>query len=558
MRPGARARQTANRSWLGLMLLFGMSALYLTTLSQNLSITHDSIQHLLDATANAPRLHGNHILYSPMLHAVLTLGRPLSQAFGLIIADHLLIEGMGALAGGLTLWFGYQILTLRLAAAPVTAALAMVTAGLTYAIWYYSVAIEIYIFPLMMLTASYLVASKAERPPVATIGAALLHSLAILLHQTSVFFIPSALVLLFAYARPGRRWRDVLLYAAIGIVTVSIAYFVAFRLSQPHAFGVSFGTWLIGHGNADHYWSPASPMALVYAAVSYARAFVSAHFVFGMPLFEGALKTAFEANNLEEEQFLVREFSEAQGLLLLGLSGLIAMAKVTMVVTAIAVLVRGNYQSPSASLLALLLWIVTYAAFFIAWDSKNVDFWLPQTFILVLLLGALLPDSALGERSAQKTFALLAFGLFIVNGFGVVLPARDPDNDYHHARLAPVHQQMTAHDLLVIGDSWPSARHITYGSDVDLIALSSIEKDADLAALLSEVQARLTEGRRVFLNADVFTPHSASLSHYGQTYQERLQAFTSAVCGREQLPTPQPPGMQLFEVTCLTTGNRRL
>ena len=102
---------------------------YLLSLSNNLSITHDSILYLSQASTSIHQFisgykiemsceacslvfHPNHLIYQPALVGVLSL----FSLLGLGWDNHLIIEIASAFAGGLALQAAYMIMTKRLLA----------------------------------------------------------------------------------------------------------------------------------------------------------------------------------------------------------------------------------------------------------------------------------------------------------------------------------------------------------------------------------------------------------------------------------------------------------
>jgi hypothetical protein len=245
---------------------FLIFALYLSTLSNNFSLTHDSIEFLLQLRAGNAEFHANHLLYMPFLQVIVKA----ASLAGFSSSVHLIVEAAGAMAGTLTLLAGYLILRQRFGVMRWNALAAMAATGLTYGTWYYSVAIEIYIYPLLFLAWAFFVLTSPALTWRGVVAAAALQSAAILFHQTAVLF--SFVPLIVLLTRRQDEWGltpaigRLLLYGAVGTVIVCGSYWSAAD-ALGHAGSVDeFVQWFLGYGASTQYWSPASVKALLLAA----------------------------------------------------------------------------------------------------------------------------------------------------------------------------------------------------------------------------------------------------------------------------------------------------
>ena len=442
-------------------------AIYLATLSNNFSIAHDSINYLLAVTEKGPALHPHHLLYQPMLRAYSSA----VSSLGLGVSMSHWLEGLSAIAGAFTLQGGYLILRHRLGVGRATALFAVCASGFSFAIWYYSVAIEIYIFPLALLTWAFYLLSSPKLGWGSVVLAAGLHAIAILTHQLAILF--SCVPIVALMSRPGvslsKRARTLALYSVVGTMLVWSVYLgIAAHLGRLDSVQ-EFAGWFLGYLTRDDYWSPASSKTVFLAVAGLGRAFVGGHFLFGLDPLRSRLQSTFSNNSLEDEIFLVRGIPDWALYALCALAVCFIVGLVAVTLLALRTLWRGESVISSRSLVLLLAWLTPHVVFFIAWDASNVDFWVAQVFIFWILLAACLEKKQ--SRSPAAYLALLAATLFVLNGFGSVFPAHDPENDYYRAYVVPVATNLTEADFLLIGDSWPIADHLRFYADVPFDAL---------------------------------------------------------------------------------------
>ncbi len=522
-------------------------ALYLATLSNNFSLTHDSIEFLLRLRAGDAGFHANHLFYLPFLSSVV------QASAGLGASVHYVVEATGALAGTLTLLAGYLTLTRRFGVQRWNAVAAMAAAGLTYGIWYYSVAIEIYIYPLMFLSWAFFALTAPGLTWRGIAAAAILQSAAILFHQTAVLFSIVPLIVLLTprsddlgMTRPLGR---LMLYGAVGSVIVCASYWsVAAALGRAGSID-EFIQWFLGYGASTQYWSPASIKALALAATGLGRALIGGHFLFGIPLLRGPLESAFSGKSLEDETFLVRGVPDWAGYALLAVAVIAGILMLILAVRAISTLARGRTASPRRGLILLLAWLVPYTAFFIAWDAANVDFWVLQGFVAILLVAALSETRDAADRRPARYFGSLAAALFVLNGVGSVVLAGDPENDFYRAHLRPVQEHVGANDFLLIGDSWPTGNHLRLHSKAEFEAVSDVYRERSVEDLAAMLQRRLVSGQRVFLAEDLFAIATATSEFHGKRYAAYLAALEARFCATEDVATG--PGLELKILRCV-------
>ncbi len=528
---------------------FLIFALYLSTLSNNFSLTHDSIGFLLQLRAGDAGFHANHLLYLPFLPAIVKA----ASLAGIASSVHLIVEAAGAMAGTLTLLAGYLILRQRFGVLRWNALAAMAAAGLTYGTWYYSVAIEIYIYPLLFLAWAFFVLTSPALTWRGIVVAAALQSAAILFHQTAVLFSFVPLIVLltprsndWGVARPIGR---LLLYGAIGSVIVCGSYWSAAD-SLGHADSTDeFVQWFLGYGASTQYWSPASIKALLLAATGLGRALIGGHFLFGIPALSGPLQALFSGKSLEDEIFLVRGVPDWADYTLLALAVTAGALLLFLAARAVSVLARDRSAMPRRGLVLLIAWLVPYTLFFIAWDASNVDFWVLQGFVAMLLVAGVLQTRDERDRQPARYFAALAVVLFILNGAGSVFLANNPDNDFYRAYLRPVQDHVTDNDFLLIGDSWPTANHLRLHTNAKFEAVSGAYRDRSPGALAAMLNQRLSSGQRVFLAQDLFEIASSTRNFYGARYTDYLAALRARFCGTTDVPAG--PGIKLKALNCV-------
>ena len=524
----------------------GFFVFYLLLLSNNLSITHDSINYLLQVTSLEFLFHSNHLIYQPALVVVVST----LSSMGFEVDSRIVIEVVSAVAGALTLQAAYLIMVKRLGLSVFITWMALGACGFSFGIWYYSVAIEIYTLPLCFLAWTFYLLMDEAITSKSVFIAAVLHSIAILFHETAIFF---ALVPLLALLSLGERKlssRIYLLgiYVLTGTIIVSTAYLLA-AASTGHIDSIDqFLHWFMG-GGGEQYWSPVSPTALVLAAVGFGRAIIGAHFMFGIPKLQEVFQQIFSGKSLDDEIYFVQNLSIATTVTLCVIAVMTLALILFMVAIAVKNLFQGNFISPKRGVILLLAWFLPYTLFFIAWDPSNVDLWIPQVAVFWILLAALLTDKDEKKKSGAYLLLVCSLSLLLVNGVGSVFQAKSKELDYNWVKVNQLNEQLKPGDYLYIGDSWPISDHIKYYTDIEFTAVADLYNNASVDELVEEMSDRISRQQKIYLTSDVFTSHHASKEHYGPSYIGYLERLQARFCGMKEVDFGGE--LELVELSCI-------
>jgi len=519
-------------------VFFGFTLLYLANLSQNLSITHDSIAYLQSIANADPVFHANHLLYEHFGILISQLGsRWFSAQQSLGIAS--------AFSGGFVVLVTYRMLRSDFNVQTYTSLCAVGVIGFSYGIWYYSIAVEIYIFQLalLMLCLKLLFAKKIHFSTVAT--CALVHSAAVLLHQSSVLFGVVPVVAICCLA--DRNWADkarmLLIYLTLCAIVVGGSYILAAHSLDRLNSIQQFTLWAAGNAPHDD-WSGFSWRSVLLAAVGLARALVSFSFLFSIPELHGVLTTLFPANNLSDEMFLVRNIEPAHAIFLGGAVIFLAVSLLVFAIIAASQLLRAGF---SYRLILLITWLLPTVAFSVVFNPSNVDLWI-AAFVLCIVIIAVGMTNA--PRHFNHLFAVAAILVFITNYTGVVRPANDSNNDYYRQAIIFYANIITRDDVLVIADGWPIADHLNYYDQFTHYSVAerfASGMSADSTA--TELRNLVSNTGTIFVHQNLYQLPSHSLNEWGESYATFLEELTKHFCNGNRISGAQFP--DLVKVSCL-------
>lgn len=491
----------------------GTFILFALTRSDNLALTHDSLTYLADIEAGGARLfHPHHLLYNAAAALWLSAGQLLGLASHASSAVALLNSAFGAFAAGVF----HALLRHRTRVPRRLAVCATIGASVSFGFWFYSVSVEVYLLPLLFLlvTLYSVLAPNLTHRRVFVVG--LLHGVAMLGHQIHVLF---GLVLIAALwlRRTNTAFsfkRAIGLYVAGGAIVVLAGYgAVLLAVIRPSNLADAW-TWFTLYAQGESYWAGLSVSALAKAAMGLSRALVGGHFAFALPSVQEAMTAAFPGKSLVDEAFLVRGLPTYALYLLFAGGTLFGLGFAAVTVRGV---LRRRQMSAEARPLAQLaaLWIGIYSAFFLFWQPYNVEFWIPQATALWMLLALLWTDTSqppTGASRASTFIGLMAALLFIVNLFGVILPATNTANDVYAQRYELLAGQIAEGDLVLVDHPHVGigyARRLTNAEPISLLSPFQTDDPPSVeqagATLIRRVENALQDGHKVFIEPSLMT-----------------------------------------------------
>ena len=504
-------------------------ALFASTLSANLAIAHDSLGYLRIIETNGPGglFHPHHLLYNVAAALWLSFVRALGIGGSSFAVVSILNAVFGALAAGLV----FVILRQR---GHVGRALSLAGTALvvgSFGFWFYSVCVEVYIIPLFFLLAAlYVLTAPALTPQkLAAVGA--LHGLAMVFHQAHVLFGLVVLAALWVRRENlgGRMASGLGLYLGVGTLVVVVSYGIALAtlgLTSPEEAWL----WFTQYAHQTDYWNPAAASTVAKAGVGFTRSFVGMHFAFALEPVQALMQRAFPDKFLSDEVFLVQDLSAPVAYVLLTLSAAVGV----MIVGAFALglrHVRALTSEQTALAQMVAAWLVVYTLFFFFWEPHNVEFWIPQSvcvWVLVVLFW-----STGSERDGKRTaafFAGLAVILMAVNYFGTVRFAQDPDRDIYRYAVQPLAEVTRPGDVLVLGRSHLMQDYVYYLTEaqvlgIDLVFAETGEVTTTVAKLREAIDAERAAGHAVFALASAVTPEPQVRAQLGEGLRDVMDTL---------------------------------
>ena len=475
-------KRTVFAHWVAPGILAGVAlTLYLLTLSD--VHTFDALSYIRDVDDRAGFFfHPHHLLYSPT-GWLFWQGWRIGGYGG---NSELPLKVLNALVGAGCGWGLYR-LVLRLTASVPAATTAAGIFLFSYATWYFSGEVEVYMLALAwLLLALFLLVQLVTAPRWWTaplLGLTL--GMSALYHQTNGLLVPVVLagVALAPVAWPARL-RMAVLSGVIAGGVVALGYgLVGFGVNGYRSLGqlrdwmfffVETGWW--GHATRGRW----------------------------IDLGAGLGNTISTRNALF---FWI-------GVIVVLLLGIVPAARRWPRIVAFAV-----------------IWIVAYGAFFIWWEAENIEFWIATLLPLWLLTGlALASIPWRWPRTATSFAAVLGIALLAWHNYPIIERRGDAAYDLQRTLAAGVREQTTPNDLILSSggvmelylpyyEGRPNVRTLN-----GLLFETSGDLDAAFGRIASYISSSLQAGLAVVVSREIMELPPEIFRRY-DVPQARLDAF---------------------------------
>ncbi len=434
-------------------LIFSIySVIYLLSLVNVISITHDSITYSNDIEAGIYTWHPHHVLY----HVLSLFWYKFMLFLGIPGDAHLLIASLNSLFGAGTLVVIYNIFRNKFDIEKLNSILFTAIISFSFGFWFYSAVVEVYIIPLFFLILSIYLFPKSLSDKRAIFLSAISAGIAVLFHQVHVLFGVSAILyILFNKSLYNKniassdRIRNSLRFGIVFSLTFGVPYIliILFAINAKSLGDIAY--WLTKYQHEVNSWNTLNWSIFAKDFVGFSRAFISPHALFSIDSIQEILARIFPSKHFADEIFLVRNFSKYE---IMTYILMLATFAVSFVLLIIKVLINiKKIQHLDFGL--YISFFSIYFIFFSFWDSANVEFWIPQSVILwiVLLVGY---EKCRGRRTGLSIPQVLLISLLIVNLYFAIRPAKDINNDYYYNKTMAMKNVLTSHDIILIKDVW--------------------------------------------------------------------------------------------------------
>ncbi|MEM8531759.1 MAG: glycosyltransferase family 39 protein [Chloroflexota bacterium] len=501
-------RWVDSRRLLSGVLFLGVLTLYLSTLTQ--VHTFDALSYIIDVERKPWNeiFHPHHLAYGPLGMVALAVGHALGFDGGAAVSMQL----VNAFAGALGVVFFFSIVWNVTCRVDIAFVVALLLAG-SYAYWYYAIEVEVYtVAALFLLTCLSLLIHYVRSPSrylLVLLGLA--QGGAVLFHQTNVLLcVPVLLVYLVETYRLSQKADHRNIFSSF-IASLRqwypYALTLAFVVGIPYLFvglGVSgfrtwdeLMTWLTQYANTGWWGGPVSLNKWYDLGVGWAETVAQP---------DGALL----------------------GLLLLGL---------------FIIHLRGIFRTDQLLATILLVWLLTYGAFFLWWEPDNIEFWIASLPPLLLLFALALRETRPWRYSIA---AALAIGVTIATiNYDSIDRRGDPTTDLQRIIVSSIGQYANPNDPVLVPDGLLELYLPYYENHNKFLSLNQalFEQGGDwsqaCADIHSQIETNLQAGSAVIVANEILQPPATLLARHNLTQNEVDRCFAQYLPALEQLAMPE-------------------
>lgn len=439
--------------------------LYITTVSRAISISYDSIQYIAYIIRMKGFFHPHHLFYLHLSYYWLSF----LHFLGLKIDAHLIIESLNSIFGALTITLFYQILRKRIGLKPLIAFFSSCLPAFSWAFWYYSDCVEVYIIPLFFLLLIFYIITSNIRGKYYWVG--LLQGLAIISHQVNLLLLLPILTYLIVIERKNavKIFPEFLKYAIVTSVIVIAAYTAVFIWTGNTTLNKMW-YFLTFYTHGTSWFQLWNSKTIPYMMIGFGRAIFADDFLFASRTANKLIERIFPDKQFMDEIYLVRNMTSLEANVLIILGFLIFTIIIFLIFSKLKYFRKTYYKYKNMSIF-IIAWLIVYTLFFSFWDSLNHEFWIPQSFCIWLIFITVFKEG-LKEKIYGLIITLLAIMLFIVNFFGSIFYCVSKENDFYLTNLKPIVKLAKPNDLVLVEQNVFTQRYLLYLTDSDVYQLA--------------------------------------------------------------------------------------
>lgn len=461
--------------------------IFLLSISENISISHDSIFYVLGAQNNDWLFHPHHLLYHVFTQIIVNF----AQWTGLSNDIPFMMSAASSFFGALMMAY---IIKIFIELFDLTKALAIAASGViafSYGVWYYSACVEVYIIPLFFVVISYYTFFKDEGKHY-YVG--FYAGMATLFHQMYVFLF---VIYIIAYLFKKDSFKNILKFAAAFSIVVGVAYISVLLFDyKVKSIDEAIKQLTLYAHEMPEMWSSFGVSIIFNDLIGLGRSIFSIHYLYSFDAVQNFIIQKFPHNSFNEEIFLVRNISAFMQIFL---SVLLALL-IGFFFRFLFVSVKNMIRKKEHSLYKVwyLSFLVIFGLFFTFWSSNNPEFWI-SIYTMTIISFVRFVDKSKKELVALSIMFVI---LMTYNYFSTIQFAKHIDNDYYLERINSIGSQVSPDDILIYDQSYMVHDYFQYRGYKKIISAGKLRTD-EVYNKIDSLQS-INPNSKIFLVDEVF------------------------------------------------------
>lgn len=476
--------------------------IYASTISDNLSISHDSIQYINEIDNGPTVYHPHHLLYHPT--SELWVGA--MRIIGIQAKSEYLVALLNAIFGALSISLIFGFIRKRLGYSFAGAFVASALPGVSFGLWFYSVCVEVYIIPLFFMLLAFHFMLSDGRKKYLLVGVC--HAMAVLFHQSNVIFAVVILTaMLFDQKKSGAFFKNLFAYLSIALPMALIPYLLVIFVDQGAGSFDDAWAWLTLYSHKVPSWSGLGFSSILKVMTGFGRAFFSTHFLFAIPEADLVVSKTFSNKFFDDESYLVRDMGSGFAWLELVLSVLILIL-IAFIFIKRLLTIKYAWSKYKKVISLLSVWLFMYALFFTFWNPTNLEFWIPQSVIFWLIFFIIQRGDSNDKTGGMKLNMLILIPLAFLNITSSIIYTVDKSNDYYYAVSKPIAEHTKVGDLLIVGKPWIIKEYLVRYTQTEVVSLTELydvlpNKEDYSSELKKLIDKARNNNKRIYIIKDI-------------------------------------------------------
>ncbi len=425
--------------------------------SNTFAISHDSIYYYSEIISDPNILFPHHLFFVPFMSFVSnligTITNNNNSIFNIIVINNFF--------GCLALVAIYKYLKNNLKISFSSSFFAVVLSSLSYGFWLYNCNIETYTIPLAFAFLSIYFYTKESSNKTIAISA-ILGGIAVLFHQLyGLYFI---IVIIHYIITKSHSTKRFITFALLFNGTWLCGYLIALIVLKINTLE-SFLYWFFLYHFELSSWSSISTKSLILPFFGFFRAIFTSHGLFLNNYLNDKITTWFHSKNLADDIFIAQMTGE-------NFFYIYILLLTIFIATILFIIIKSRHNAlimlkNDKNFKLLLIFFIVFAAFFSLWDSANLEFWIPQSIIFMLLISILVNNFK--TKLKYTIFLSLTLALFINNYTLIISKINNPKNDMYFDIITKIEELVPDNTLLINNEDWIISKYFEFFSKVEFI-----------------------------------------------------------------------------------------
>jgi hypothetical protein len=297
--------------------------------------------------------------------------------------------------------------------------------------------------------------------------------IAVLFHQLHALFGVVVVMYLILYGFR-KNFKNIIIFSLIFNIVWIAVYGLAIIQMEINSID-SFSKWFFKYNYEVNSWSSMNASFIIKPCVGIIRSFVTIHPLFISNDFSSVILSIFSNKEFSDDAFIVRNFSGFHFYLYLFLSFLLSITFVSLLIIKSKEI--KNKFIISKEFRIVLVFLIIYSTFFLFWDSSNLEFWIPQSLLICIVIAY-----SIGTiNNKYYRFLVPVFcvaSLFYINYNYTISLVADKSNNYFYTEVDDAKKVLSNSSVIIYDKEWIAKPSYQIYSDIDFLCINPTDTNS--------------------------------------------------------------------------------